>query len=82
MSNPPAVPEKKPVMEKAIVAKGRAVVVKKKSFKEGEELTLPAEEVAELRARGFLVDPNTKEIPRGDGPKFESHAGPSIQAAA
>ncbi len=67
---------------RAIVAKGRTVTVGKKDFGPGEEVSLPVEEVEQLRERGFLVDPNAAEIPRGDGPTFGSTEGPQVKVAA
>ena len=72
----------KPKLLKAIVAKGRTVVVGRQSVPEGKEVTLPEDEIASLRASGFLVDPDAPEIPRGDGPAFRSNEGVGIRVAA
>ncbi|MET3135532.1 hypothetical protein AAKU55_005843 [Oxalobacteraceae bacterium GrIS 1.11] len=42
----------------------------------GGEVRLPAGEVAELRALGFLVDPGGPDAPPdGPGPDFDAEAG-------
>jgi hypothetical protein len=70
---------------KAMVAERRTVWVGNKSFGPGEEVSLPQEEVAELRASGFLVDPAAPEAPEtGEGPTFTAAdtgtAGPTVNA--
>jgi hypothetical protein len=70
---------------KAIVADRRTVWVGSKSFGPGEEVSLPAEEVAELRISGFLVDPAAPDAPEtGEGPTFETAqaeaSGPTVNA--
>ncbi len=67
---------------KAVVAKGRTVTVGKKDFGPGEEVSLPLEEVEQLRERGFLVDPNAAEVPRGNGPTFGVEGEPQVKVAA
>jgi hypothetical protein len=66
----------------ATVAPGRTVTVGKKDLGPGKKVSLPADEVETLRARGFLVDPNAAEIPRADGPSFRPKEGFSIKVAA
>jgi hypothetical protein len=41
-------------------------------LQEGNEIELPPDEVKRLRKIGFLVDPNVKPIPRGEGPSFSA----------
>ena len=70
---------------KAVVAERRTVWVGSKSFGPGEEISLPSEEVAELRASGFLVDPAALDAPEiGEGPTFETaqteSSGPTVNA--
>ena len=36
----------------------------------GMEIELPADEVKRLRETGYLVDPNAKPLPQGEGPSF------------
>jgi len=67
---------------KAIVAKGRTVMVGERNVGPGKEVSLPADEIRKLAAGGFLVDPNAPEIPRADGPSFDAKSGPSIKVAA
>lgn len=58
---------------KAIVALRRTVIVDNKQCGPGTEVTLPADEVAELRASGFLVDPAATDAPPvADGPSFDN----------
>jgi hypothetical protein len=70
---------------KAVVAERRTVWVGSKSFGPGEEVSLPSEEVTELRASRFLVDPAAPDAPEtGDGPTFETAqtetSGPTVNA--
>jgi hypothetical protein len=45
----------------------------------GELVTLPEEEIATLRARGFLVDPKAPPVsPTAEGPTFTPEAGPAV----
>lgn len=58
---------------KAVVAPRRTVMIDSKPFGPGAEVALPAEEVTELRAAGFLVDPEAPEAPpAGEGPSFDN----------
>lgn len=58
---------------KAIVAPRRTVWVDNKPCGPGAEVTLPSDEVADLRASGFLVDPDAPDAPPvADGPSFEN----------
>lgn len=41
-----------------------------RSFGPGNEIELPAQEIATLRERGFLVDPERVIPPLADGPHF------------
>ena len=68
----------------AVVAERKTVMVDGKYVGPGGEVTLPSDEVIELRALGFLVDPaSAVATPVGDGPTFEVDAGgPSITPAA
>jgi len=56
-----------------------ASLVRAKPVSAGETVKLPAEEVAQLRASGHLVDPNAVSIPVGDGPTFGAAGGPSVK---
>jgi hypothetical protein len=65
---------------KATVARGRTVQdLTGKKHIAGEEVALPAADVARLRMRGFLVDPKKPPIPLADGPTFGSAGGPRIK---
>lgn len=58
---------------KATVAPRRTVIVDNKPCGPGAEVTLPADEVAELRASGFLVDPAAPDAPpAAEGPSFDN----------
>lgn len=58
---------------KAVVAPRRTIWIDNKQFGPGAEVLLPADEAAELRAAGFLVDPDAPEAPpTGEGPSFAS----------
>jgi hypothetical protein len=50
-------------------------------FDPGQEIELPPDEVKRLRALGYLVDPDAKPLPRGEGPSF-TEVGRSRAAAA
>lgn len=65
-----------------VVAHGRTVLVDRKAVAAGEVVKLPAEEIAHLRERGFLVDPDKAEIPKGDGPSFGVQSGPTVKGMA
>ena len=39
-------------------------------FGPGQEIELAVDEIAELRATGFLIDPSQKPIPLAEGPHF------------
>jgi hypothetical protein len=70
-------------MMKAVVAPRRTVMVDNKFAGPGAEVSLPADEVAELRASGFLVDPDAPEIPVvTDGPAIGNSdpSAPTITA--
>ena len=41
-----------------------------KTYHPGQEVELPADEVKQLRAGGYLVDPNASAPPTGEGPQF------------
>ncbi|MET3135501.1 hypothetical protein AAKU55_005811 [Oxalobacteraceae bacterium GrIS 1.11] len=59
----------------ATVAARKTVMVQGLYFGPGREVRLPADEVAELRARGFLVDPGGPDAPQdGPGPDFDAEA--------
>lgn len=78
----------KPALVHATVARGRTVRVGKAVLGAdgkvaridetvhgpGSTVELPEEEVAHLRARGFLTTPNAPEIAPAVGPVFESQA--------
>jgi hypothetical protein len=66
---------------RATVARGRTVSVDGKSYGPGEEVTLAAGEIAQLRKAGFLTSPGEVELPRGDGPVFSPSDGPTIKVA-
>lgn len=56
----------------AVVSPRRTVMVGNKFAGPGEEVSLPSDEVAELRASGFLVDPAAPSAPpTGEGPSFD-----------
>ena len=56
---------------KAIVAPRRTVVIDGKGLGPGAEVMLPADEVAHLRAQGFLINPFAGAAPaQGAGPSF------------
>ena len=57
---------------KAIVANRRSVEVDGKIYGPGDSVTLPADEVKQLRGSGFLIDPDTEEVAPADGPTFGS----------
>ncbi len=65
----------------AVVAKGRTVYVGKKGFGPGSKVSLPADEIKNLRMQKFLVDPDVPEVPRADGPTFGVKEGPSFRVA-
>lgn len=67
---------------KATVARGRTVHdLDGKRLRAGEEIELPAEDVARLRGTGFLVDPKAPVIPLADGPSFGSVGGARVRRA-
>lgn len=68
----------------AIVAPRKSVKCDGRYVGAGQEVSLPAAEVAELRALGFLVDPDADSVPEvGEGPTFETEGdGTSIRPAA
>lgn len=72
---------KQPRLVQAVIARGRTVAGI--SWKEGDanKIEVPEDEVKFLRARGFLVDPDAKEIPRGNGPMFAPTDGPMVRVA-
>jgi hypothetical protein len=39
-------------------------------FGPGQEVELPMDEITELRATGFLIDPAQKPVPLAEGPHF------------
>jgi len=64
----------------AVVAHGRVLLTEDgESLVAGDEVDLPAGEVERLRQLGFLEDPDAPVIPRGNGPRFGSAAGPQIR---
>lgn len=66
----------------AIVAPRKTVMVDGKYVGPGSEVILPADEVAELRALGFLVNPDAADAPAtGAGPDFGSADDGSKEAA-
>ncbi|GAB7525328.1 hypothetical protein [Paraburkholderia sp. 2C] len=67
-------------LEIAIVARGRTVRdLDGVPHAAGDKVQLPASEIARLRARGFLIDPERPAIPLADGPTFGSATGPRIK---
>lgn len=44
-----------------------------KSIGPGNEIELPAEEIAHLRTAGYLIDPDRILPPIGDGPRYTEH---------
>lgn len=57
----------------AVVAPRRTVMIGNKFAGPGDEVSLPSDEVAELRASGFLVDPAAPDAPpAGEGPSFDN----------
>jgi len=65
-------------MVKAVVAARKTVLFEGKYVGPGTEISLPADEVAELRALGFLVDPEAPDAPAtGEGPSFGPIPGES-----
>ena len=66
----------------AQVAPRKTVLFDGKYVGPGAEISLPADEVADLRALGFLVDPQAPEAPAtGQGPDFgPAGDGPTIAA--
>lgn len=63
---------------RATVARGRTVTVDGKNFGPGEEVSLPADEIKQLRISGHLTTPGVVEPPRGDGPVFSPEDGPTV----
>ena len=64
----------------ATVAQRKTVLFDGKYLGPGSEVSLPADEVAELRALGFLVDPAAQDaIAVGAGPVFDDVV-PTISA--
>lgn len=68
----------------AVVAPRKTVMFEGKYVGPGGEVTLPADEVAELRAVGFLVNPDAADAPTpGPGPSFGiTGDGPTVTEAA
>lgn len=65
----------------AIVAQRKTVLFEGKYVGPGSEISLPADEVAELRGLGFLVDPEALDAPpTGEGPSFDAVDGPTVTA--
>jgi hypothetical protein len=68
---------------KAVVAPRKTVMFEGQYVGPGTEISLPADEVAELRGLGFLVDPEAPEAPAiGEGPTFGSTDGPTVTAGS
>lgn len=69
---------------KAIVAERKNVLFEGKYVGPGTEISLPADEVAELRGLGFLVDPEAPDAPAtGEGPNFGPVTdGPTVTAGS
>lgn len=66
---------------KAIVAERKTIFTEGKFYGPGEEVSVNADEVADLRANGFLVDPDAAATPEtAAGPSFGpiDSDGPSI----
>jgi hypothetical protein len=67
------------------VARGRSIRHDGKTYTAGQEVTLPAADLARLRALGFIAadrdePPNEdEEQARTQGPTFESRDGPSVK---
>lgn len=66
----------------AVVAPRKTVRFDGREYAPGAEVVLPLGEIRRLRGLGFLVDPNVKPIPVGNGPVFGSTEGPNIKALA
>jgi hypothetical protein len=67
---------------KAVVAPRRTIWLDNKPYGPGAEVSLPADEVAQLRSSGFLVDPAAPDAPTvTDGPTFDS-ADPNATTVA
>ncbi|WP_434715507.1 hypothetical protein [Paraburkholderia sp. A3RO-2L] len=66
---------------RATVARGRTITIDGKQVGPGEEVSLPASEIAQLRKAGFLTTPGEAELPRGDGPVFSPSDGPTVKVA-
>lgn len=57
------------------------MVAETRSYAPGEEIFLPAKEVARLRETGHLVDPDKNAPNYGPGPTFNRDLVPSTRAA-
>ncbi len=64
---------------RATVARGRTLNVDGKRYGPGDEVQLPASEVAHLRRIGYLTTPGEVEPARGDGPVFTPSEGPTVK---
>lgn len=67
---------------KAVVADGHTVDDGDGVFGPGEEVSLAAADVKQLRASGHLVDPAVKPPEKANGPTFTPDGGPMVKVAA
>ena len=74
--------DRKLTLVEAIVARGRSLQVGDETKVAGDKVQLEKGEVKRLRKLGFLVDPDAREVPRGNGPSFDAAAGVKVQKVA
>lgn len=67
------------------VARGRSIRHEGKTYTAGQEVTLPAADLARLRPLGFIASEreasqdDSEERARTQGPTFESKEGPNVK---
>lgn len=62
-------------LEIATVARYKSVDVDGTVYRPGEQITLPKAEVADLRRKGFLLDPVEEDEPESAAPKAKISKG-------
>lgn len=70
-----------PTLVAAVVKRGVVIHGAGLTASPGETVHLPADEVAALRARGVLEDPDAAPIATGAGPSFGGDADVTVGAA-
>lgn len=69
-----------PETETGIVAPGRTVMVGRTRHTPGTTVELPGEEIAQLRALGFLLDPENPRPESSQGPEYHRSRSDVVRA--